>query len=794
MVGGTGPTTTTAPPSTTTTTVGPTTTTVPGPDGSATWVDVEPGSTQPEVTDVTPYPDSSGVQFLVNGTPDARCSCRPNGFDATGPQDNSRFHIYPNITLAAGDELEARWTSGGVEYSSVHVVGGTGPTTTTAPPSTTTTTVGPTTTTAPTTTTVPPSSSGGITSDDFSGGGLDPRWTVVDPRGDGDVSLVGTGTSDARLSLSVPAGSGHDAWAPNESLQVLQAVDDTDLSLDAKFDSVPTKRYQMQGLIVREDADTWIRADYYHDGSSLRVFAASFDDGQPTIHTNAVVPSASSLWLRLERSGDQWSVSTSLNGVSWVGRAGFSAALTASGAGVWAGNATGGTSPAFTALVDYVADTDAPVIPEDPTGPPSDDTDPPQISGLQSTAGTSTATVGWTTDEPASSLLQYGTTPALGSTVGTPTLTTSHALTITGLSASTTYYVTVSSSDAAGNVASATTTFTTDASTGAPVIDVWYGPTQEVGFVGLAQPRINLVGNASGVNPITSLSYTVNGSAPRGLAMGPNDRRLVRPGDFNIDLLVSELVAGPNTVVITAVDTTGTSSTAVVTVTNQVPAPLPPVTTLIDWATTGDPTDLGTVVDGKWYIQNDELRTAERGYDRLVAIGDTRWTDYEVEMPVTVHSVDLTRGWQSGPPLIGFILRWNGHNDTVTPGAQPMQGWLPDGVGPTPLGAMTHVRWISDSSTPIQLWNHRTMTVDENPGLTMQLGVTYRMKARVETLPSGGTQYSYRVWPDGTPEPTVWSVQFTAGTDDLEPSSGSIVLVAHEADVSFGNVTITPAN
>ena len=550
----------------------------------------------------------------------------------------------------------------------------------------------------------------------------------------------------------------------------------------------------MQGLIVREDADTWIRADYYHDGSSLHVFAASFDAGQPTIHTNAVVPSASSLWLRLERSGDQWSVSTSLNGVSWVGRAGFSAALTATGAGVWAGNATGGTSPAFTALVDYVADTDAPVIPEDPTGPPSDDTDPPQISGLQSTAGPSSATVGWTTDEPATSLLQYGTTPALGSTVGSPTLTTSHALTITGLSASTTYYVTVSSSDAAGNVASATTTFTTDASTGAPVIDVWYGPTQEVGFVGLAQPRINLVGNASGVNPITSLSYTLNGSAPRGLAMGPNDRRLVRPGDFNIDLLVSELVAGPNTVVITAVDTTGTSSTAVVTVTNQVPAPLPPVTTLVDWATTGDPTDLGTVVDGKWYIQNDELRTAERGYDRLVAIGDTRWTDYEVEMPVTVHSVDLTRGWQSGPPLIGFILRWNGHNDTVTPGAQPMQGWLPDGVGPTPLGAMTHVRWISDSSTPIQLWNHRTMTVDENPGLTMQLGVTYRMKARVETLPSGGTQYSYRVWPDGTPEPTVWSVQFTAGTDDLEPSSGSIVLVAHEADVSFGNVTITPAN
>ena len=85
------------------------------------------------------------------------------------------------------------------------------------------------------------------------------------------------------------------------------------------------------------------------------------------------------------------------------------------------------------------------------------------------------------------------------------------------------------------------------------------------------------------------------------------------------------------------------------------------------------------------------------------------------------------------------------------------------------------------------------MSVDENPGLMLQFGVTYRMKARVETLPSGGTQYSLPCLGRRHPGAAVWLVQFTAGTDDLEPSSGSIVLVAHEADVSFGNVTITPA-
>ncbi len=98
----------------------------------------------------------------------------------------------------------------------------------------------------------------GFTSDDFSGAGLDPRWSVVDPRGDGDVSVVGTGTTDARLSLSVPAGSGHDAWTPNDSLRVTQPVTDDDLAIDAKFDSVPTKRYQMQGISIHQDQNTWL--------------------------------------------------------------------------------------------------------------------------------------------------------------------------------------------------------------------------------------------------------------------------------------------------------------------------------------------------------------------------------------------------------------------------------------------------------------------------------------------------------------------------------------------------------
>jgi hypothetical protein len=76
------------------------------------------------------------------------------------------------------------------------------------------------------------------------------------------------------------------------------------------------------------------------------------------------------------------------------------------------------------------------------------DTDPPVISAVSDTG----STVSWTTDEPATSQVQYGTTTAYGSS-STPdaTLTTAHSQTLAGLAADTTYHYRVKSTDAAGN-------------------------------------------------------------------------------------------------------------------------------------------------------------------------------------------------------------------------------------------------------------------------------------------------------------------------------------------------------
>ncbi len=86
---------------------------------------------------------------------------------------------------------------------------------------------------------------------------------------------------------------------------------------------------------------------------------------------------------------------------------------------------------------------------------PVADTTPPVISAVSATgAQSSAATIGWTTNEPATSQVEYGATTAYGSlTAVDGTLVTGHSLTLSGLAADTTYHYRVISRDAAGNVA-----------------------------------------------------------------------------------------------------------------------------------------------------------------------------------------------------------------------------------------------------------------------------------------------------------------------------------------------------
>jgi hypothetical protein len=104
------------------------------------------------------------------------------------------------------------------------------------------------------------------------------------------------------------------------------------------------------------------------------------------------------------------------------------------------------------------------------------DTTAPSISNIVATPTHNSVVITWDTDEAASSYVDYGTTASYGTTTSetdTSPRVTSHSVSISGLSAATTYHFRLNSKDAATNLGqSSDQTFTTSAApdTTAPVI------------------------------------------------------------------------------------------------------------------------------------------------------------------------------------------------------------------------------------------------------------------------------------------------------------------------------------
>ncbi len=330
-----------------------------------------------------------------------------------------------------------------------------------------------------------------------------------------------------------------------------------------------------------------------------------------------------------------------------------------------------------------------------------------------------------------------------------------------------------------------------DREPGGPDIELWAGFEMDAG-VGRAQRWFDIPGRVEDPDGIASLTVSVNGRSVRDLAVGPNGRRLVAPGDFNADIARDRLNEGDNVVSIRALDLTGAATTASIRVhVSDTPAPDPPLT--VDWRR--QPLDgLVEIVDGRWTVDGDRV-VIDRdalGYDRLLAVGDRSWTDYEITTDVVLDEIATRIGPFSNQPGFGLLLRWNGHNDSLAPGMQPKAGFRPDeGLTPTPLGAFLFYQFLPDGTGVLQLQNHRTVEVSRDDSVQVEPGRRYRLRARVVTT-SAGAEYRARIWPADEDEPTEWMVSYDAGTADFEPSSGSVVLLAHETALGYGTVRITP--
>jgi uncharacterized repeat protein (TIGR02543 family) len=257
--------------------------------------------------------------------------------------------------------------------------------------------------------------------------------------------------------------------------------------------------------------------------------------------------------------------------------------------------------------------------------------------------------------------------------------------------------------------------------------------------------------------------------------MGPDAKRLVGVGDFNAEISNVVLLPGVNQLVITAIDTLGEQTDHSVTVEffDGITWEMPYMT---DWSAAIQIADQACVVDGKWHLTGDGVRTdtSAIGYDRLIVLGDYRWlTDYEVTVPMTFHA-----GFPVGTGF-GIAVGWHGHMENpAVSGSDQLQ----------PLQAVRYqaIGWVRDVLTDPVLHLLDNDVMRGEVALDLDPYARHIIKMRSEYISPTVNQVSVKIWEDGTAEPD-WQL-----TDDFDPVDGSVMLIAHQADVTFGNVEITP--
>jgi len=310
-----------------------------------------------------------------------------------------------------------------------------------------------------------------------------------------------------------------------------------------------------------------------------------------------------------------------------------------------------------------------------------------------------------------------------------------------------------------------------------------FGPsTMDVGTPGVPQGDVNVLGRVTDPDGVALLTYQLNGGAPIAMGMGPDDRRLQRLGDFNATIPIGSLSVGANTVTLRAVDFAGNVTTTDVQV-NLTVGQAWPLPYAIDWTTVTNPYSVAKPVDGRWTVVGDTVRVAEPGYDRLLAIGDLLWGTHEVVVPVTINAVDFAGvGPNSGLPGVGFLTHWSGHS--TMDNTQPRWGFVDQ------FGALAWYRYTDPLSGKFELRGQDAAIAAENlSSPQLVVGTTYTFKLRAETGPGVGPRYRLKAWPAGGVEPAGWDIDIVMPVGSKD--HGSLNLIAHHVDASFGTVRVT---
>jgi hypothetical protein len=179
------------------------------------------------------------------------------------------------------------------------------------------------------------------------------------------------------------------------------------------------------------------------------------------------------------------------------------------------------------------------------------DTAAPAISQENADADINQAVITWTTDEPATTLVEYGLTEAYGQTAMDANMTINHAITLNGLAENTAYHYRITATDAAGNLATgADRTFTTKMSpdTAVPTAIIM-APTSNANYAyENANNQLTFSGTANDDRGVVAVTYQAGSQT--GTANGT--------ANWTFDVSLQE---GANTIIVTAADAAGNTGT-----------------------------------------------------------------------------------------------------------------------------------------------------------------------------------------------------------------------------------------
>lgn len=304
-----------------------------------------------------------------------------------------------------------------------------------------------------------------------------------------------------------------------------------------------------------------------------------------------------------------------------------------------------------------------------------------------------------------------------------------------------------------------------------PDIHLWYGPEQTFGSPddGAPQRWINVVGRITEARA-NSGNYRVNGGPDAVFPFGPTRTRLTGRGDFNLELDRDSLRTLPERNVIDIrvyTDEHIIHSRRMSLLVHPPAAVVPP--RAVDFTTLEDVSaanQVAQIVDGRWHLTEVGIRTTEVGYDRLLALGSQAWSgNYEVLASLIVHS---WRAWGG----VGVAVGWQGHAGA----ARPREEWPVETLG-----------WVRNAMPEAQLqlvsFQHGVAARRE---LDLDLERAYLLRLRTERA-AGTSRIFLRVWPEDEAEPNPWLL-----TALVPPQDGSVLLVAHHADVTWRHVRVDP--